>query len=174
LGNDIKGQLHHERALQVATVDMTLIAVERTLDLNDEIRRYKKFEKEVHKELVKANKMYNSLDRAFDWAVTQLSEHEVEDGAATKIADDGFVNDIDDTSKSTRELLATLHQQFSPVRAKSRKSKAPSEAKTTKIQEPTLKIVARRNRKLRDTIREKEQEIANVRIQYGQKWGKVL
>jgi DNA repair exonuclease SbcCD ATPase subunit len=171
----LNGQLHYERALRVATEDMTPIAVERTLDLNDEIRRYKKFEKEVHKELARANKMYDSLERAFVWAMTQLSEHEAADGAATKIADDGFVHDIDDTSKSTKELLATIYQQFTPVRTKLKKIEAPSGSKRiAKTQEAPLKIAARRNRKLRDTIREKEQEIANVRIQYGQKSAKVL
>jgi hypothetical protein len=38
------------------------------------------------------------------------------------------------------------------------------------MEKAPLKIAARRNRKLRDIIRQREQEIANVRIHYGQNY----
>jgi hypothetical protein len=61
------------------------------------------------------------------------------------------------------------------VRAEIRKSQASQKTnKPKKMEKPPLKIAARRNRKLRDIIRQREQEIANVRIHYGQKWAKIL
>jgi hypothetical protein len=172
----LKAQLHYAKATQLAAENMGKIAVDKYLDLCTEVRKYKKFETDVQDEFARANKMYTSLYGRYDWAMDQLSQikYYAED-ASTKIPANQFANDIDDDSKSTNELLATLVQQFQPVRAGFRKAQASQNTrKPRKMEEAPLKIAARRNRKLRDIIRQREQEIANVSIHYGQKYAKIL
>jgi hypothetical protein len=172
----LKTQLQYARAKQLAAQDMSKIATDRYFDLYGEVRKYKKFEIDVQNEFVRANKMYLNLLGEYNWAMDQLSQIKYYAKDATfKIPADQFANDIEDTSKTTTELLTTLTQQFEPVRAEVRKSQASQKTnKPKKMEKAPLKIAARRNRKLRDIIRQREQEIANVRIHYGQKWAKIL
>jgi hypothetical protein len=172
----LKAQLHYARATRLAAENMGKIAVDKYLDLCTEVRRYKKFELDVREEFARANKMYLDLLARHDWAMDQLSQIKYYGKDATfKIPADQFANNVDDTSKTTTELLATLSQQFEPVRAEVRKSQVSKQTrKPKKMEEAPLKLAARRNRKLRDIIRMREQEIANVSIRYGQKWAKIL
>jgi hypothetical protein len=167
----LKAQLHYARATQKAAENMGKIAVDKYLDLCTEVRKYKKFETNVQDEFARANKMYLSLHGQYDWAMNELVQIKYYGKDATfKIPAEQFANDIDDNSKATTELLATLIQQFEPVRAKVRKSQVSKQTrKPKKMEEAPLKIAARRNRKLRDIIRQREQEIANVSIRYGQR-----
>jgi hypothetical protein len=172
----LKAQLHYARATQQAAENMGKIAVDKYLDLCIEVRKHKKFELDVQEEFARANKMYLDLHGRYDWAMDQLVQIKYYGKDATfKIPADQFVNNVDDTSKATTELLATLHQQFEPVRAKVRKAQVSQQTKRPKkMEEVPLKIAARRNRKLRDIIRERDQQIANVSIRYGQKWARIL
>jgi hypothetical protein len=172
----LKAQLHYARATQQAAENMAKIAVDKYLDLCIEVRKYKKFEVEVRDEFARANKMYLNLHERYDWAMDQLSQIKYYGKDATmKIPANQFANDIDDTSKTTAELLATLSQQFEPVRAEVRKSQLSQQTKKPrKMEEAPLKLAARRNRKLRDIIKEKDQQIANISIRYGQKWARIL
>jgi hypothetical protein len=172
----LRAQLQYARATQQAAENMSKVATDKYFDLYDEVRKYKIFEIDVPNEFARANKMYLSLLGEYNWAMDQLSQikHYAQD-ATIKIPADQFANDIDDTSRTTTEVLATLTQQFEPVRAKLGKPQASQTTKKPrKMKEAPLQIAARRNRKLRDIIRQREQEIANVRIHYGQKWAKIL
>jgi hypothetical protein len=168
----LKGQLQYARAAKTAVEDMAMGALEELLDLRAEVRRYKKFEIDVQDEFTKANKMYTSLRQEYEEAMTQWQKCEERSNATVKITADQFANNVDDNSKTTSELLVKLNEQLEPLKAKIRTS--PATKKTLKKQEEPLKISARRNRRLRDIIKERDQELANVRIDYGEKWSKVI
>lgn len=168
----LKAKLHYARSLQYAAENNAMLALDETLDLKVQLRKHQKFEAEAKKEFAKANKMYSSLQQKYKRAMEQLQRFQEQKNGAVKIPASHFVHDVDDHSKSvTDALLLKLNEQFEPVKTQIRKSQAQKSKKTP---EPALKIAARRNRRLRDIIREREQEIANVRIDYGNKWNKVI
>lgn len=168
----LKSKLHYARSLQTAAENNAMLALDEVLDLKAQLRKHQKFEAEAKKEFAKANKMYSSLQHKFNRAMTQLQRLQKQTPGAIKIPADQFAHDVNDHSKSASEiLLLKLNEQLEPVKTQISKSQAQKSKKTP---EPPLKTAARRNRRLRDIIREREQEIANVRIDYGNKWTKVI
>ena len=168
----LKAKFHYARSLQTAAENNAMLALEENLDLKAQLRKYHKFEGDVKKELDKANKMYSSLQHKYERAMAQLRRRQEQTSGAVKIPADHFANDISDDSMSAGSFrLLKLSEQLEPVKEQIRKAQAK---KTKRTPEPPLKIAARRNRRLRDIIREREQEMANIRIYYGQKWTKVV
>lgn len=168
----LKAKLHYARSLQAAAENNAMLALDELLDLKALLRKHQKFEAEAKKEFAKANKMYSSLQEKFKRAMAQLQRLQEQKNDVVKIPAGHFAYDVDDDSKSaTDTLLLELNEQLQPVKTQIRKSQAK---KSMKAPEPPLKIAARRNRRLRDIIREREQEIANVRIDYGNRWSKVI
>lgn len=168
----LKSKLHYARSLQTAAENNAMLALDEVLDLKAQLRKHQKFEAEVKKEFAKANKMYSSLQHKFNRAMTQLQPFQKQTPGAIKIPADQFAHDINDHSKSASEiLLLKLKEQLEPVKTQIRKSQAK---KSKKAPEPPLKVAARRNRRLRNIIKEREQEMADVRIEYGNKWTKVI
>lgn len=170
--NLLKAKLHYARSLQSAAENNAMLALDETLDLKIQLRKHQKFEAQAKKEFEKANKMYPSLQQKYKRAMAQLQRCQEQKSGAAKISPDEFAHDVDDNSKSTADaLLLKLNEQLEPVKKQIRISQA---RKSKKAPQSSLMNAARRNRRLRDIIKEREQEMANMRIDYGQKWTKVV
>ena len=168
----LKAKLHYARSLQTAAENNAMLALDETLELKAQLKKYHKFEGEAKKEFDKANRMYSSLQHKYERAMASLQRIQEQKNGAFKISASQFANDVNDNGQSAGSFrLLKLSEQLEPVKEQIRKAQAK---KSKKAPEPPLKIAARRNRRLRDIIREREQEMANIRIYYGQKWTKVI
>lgn len=170
--NFLKGQLHYAKATQKAAQEDARRATEEIADLKAELKRYKKFEIDADQEFSRANKEYESIQRELEKTRKQLRQCKRRSGGAFKVPADQFANPIEDNDKNVSELLARLNENFKPIKVDIRKSRAAR--KINKKYESPLKVSARKNRKLRDTIRQKNQEIADIRIDYGNRWANIL
>lgn len=170
--NFLKGQLHYAKATQSAAQEDARRATEEIAKLRFELKRYKKFEIEVNQEFARANKEFGSIQRELENTKKQLRQFKRRSIGAFKISADQFVSPVDDNDKNVSELLARLNENFNPIKAEIKKSRTTQ--KIDKRHESPLKASARTNRKLRDTIRQKDQEIADIRIDYGNRWANIL
>lgn len=172
----LKGQLHYAKATQRAAQEETMRATQEILQLKTELQRYKKFEVDADQEFARANKEYGNMQRELEKTKKRLRHAKKRSEGAFKIPADQFAHPVDDNDKDISELLATLNETFKPVKAEIKKKmkKSQTARKMNKDYESPLNISAQRNRRLRDTIRQKDQEIANIRIDYGNKWARYL
>ncbi|KAG9666032.1 hypothetical protein KCU99_g9846, partial [Aureobasidium melanogenum] len=169
----LEGQLHYAKATQKAAQEDARRATEWVLQLRAELKQYKQFEFDVYHEIARANEMYGSLERKLAKANKQPRQRGERSEGAVKIPADQFAYPVGDTDKRTTELLARLNENFAPMQAKIKKSQA-ARKKIEQEEESSLRISARTNRRLRDTIRQKDLEIEDMRINYGQKWASLL
>ncbi|KAH0147786.1 hypothetical protein KCU67_g11709, partial [Aureobasidium melanogenum] len=169
----LEGQLHYAKATQKAAQEDAGRATEEGLQLRAELKRYKQFEFDVYREIARANEMYGSLERKLAKANKQPRQRGERSEGAVKIPADQFAYPVDYNDKSTTELLARLNENFAPMQAEIKKSQA-ARKQIEKEEESSLRISARTNRRLRDTIRQKDLEIEDMRINYGQKWASLL
>ncbi|KAG9528100.1 hypothetical protein KCU93_g4524, partial [Aureobasidium melanogenum] len=169
----LEGQLHYAKATQKAAQKDARRATEEILQLRAELKRYKQFEFDVYHEIARANEMYGSLERKLAKAKKQPRQREERSEGAVKIPADQFAYSVDDNDKSTTELLARLNENFAPMQAEIKRSQA-AEKKIEKEEESSLRISARTNRRLRDTIRQKNLDIEDMRINHGQRWASLL
>ncbi|KAG9606294.1 hypothetical protein KCU77_g181, partial [Aureobasidium melanogenum] len=168
----LKGQLHYAKATQKASEEDARRATEEILQLRAELKRHRQFEFDVYHEIARANEMYGSLERKLAKAKKQPGQREERSEGAIKIPADQFAHSVDDNDKSTTELLARLNEDFAPMQAEIKKSLTAR--KKIEKEESSLKISARTNRRIRDTIRQKDLEIEDMRINYGKKWASLL
>ncbi|KAH0330893.1 hypothetical protein KCU71_g108, partial [Aureobasidium melanogenum] len=169
----LEGQLHYAKATQKAAQEDARRATEEILQLRAELKRYKQFEFDVYHEIARANEMYRSLERKLANAKKRPRQREERSEGAVKIPADQFAHPVDDNDKSTTELLARLNENFAPMQAEIKNSQA-ARKKIEQEEESSLRISARTNRRLRDTIRQKDLEIEDMRINYGQRWASLL
>ncbi|KAG9700551.1 hypothetical protein KCU95_g714, partial [Aureobasidium melanogenum] len=166
----LKAQLHYARATQKAAQEDAKRTTEEVLRLQAELKRYKQFEFDAYHEIARANEMYNSLERKITKAKNQPRQSE----GALEIPARHFTHPVDDNDKSASELLATMSESFAPMKSTIKRSLAARKKKIEKEQESSLNKSARRNQRLRDTIRQKDQEIEDMRIDYGNSWATLL
>ncbi|KAH0346168.1 hypothetical protein KCU83_g7492, partial [Aureobasidium melanogenum] len=169
----LKGQLHYAKATQKAAQEDARRATEEISQLRAELKRYKQFEFDAYHEIARANEMYGSLERKLAKAKKQPRRREERSEGAIKIPADQFTHPVNDSDKSTTELLTRLNENFAPMEAEIKKSQA-ARKKIEKEEESSLRISARTNRCLRDTIRQKDLEIEDMRINYGNRWASLL
>ncbi|KAH0323700.1 hypothetical protein KCU74_g8346, partial [Aureobasidium melanogenum] len=169
----LKGQIHYAKATQKAAQEDARRATEEISKLRAELKRYKQFEFDAYHEIARANEMYGSLERKLAKAKNQPRQREERSEGAIKIPADQFAHPVDDDNKSASELLARLNKDFAPMKAEIKKSLAARKKIETE-EESSLKISARTNRRLRDTIRQKDLEIEDMRINYGNRWASLL
>ncbi|KAH0280421.1 hypothetical protein KCU91_g1007, partial [Aureobasidium melanogenum] len=169
----LKGQLHYAKATQKAAQEDARRATEEILQLKSELKRYKQFEFDAYHEIARANEMYGSLERKLAKAEKQPQRREERSEGAIRIPADQFTHPVNDNDKSTTELLTRLNENFAPMEAEIKKSQA-ARKKIEKEEESSLRISARTNRCLRDTIRQKDLEIEDMRINYGNRWASLL
>ncbi|CAD0095969.1 unnamed protein product [Aureobasidium mustum] len=171
-----KGQLHYAKATQKAAQEETMRATQEILQLKAELRRYKKFEVDADQEFARANKEYGNVQRELEKTKKRLRHAKKRSEGAFKIPADQLAHPVDDNDKNVTQLLATLNEALKPVKAEIKKKmkKSQTARKINKEHESPLKISAQRNRRLRDSIRQKNQEIADMRINYGNKRARIL
>lgn len=166
----LKGRLLYAKATQKAAEEDAKRTTEEVLRLQAELKRYKQFEFDAYHEFARANEMYNSLERKLTKAKNQPQQSE----GALKIPARHFTHPVDDNDKSASELLARLNENFAPIKAKIKKSLAARKLIENKQEQASLKKSARTNRRLRDTIRQRDQQIEDMRIDYGNRWANLL
>lgn len=168
----LRGQLHYAKATQKGAQEEARRATEEISRLRAELDQYRKFESGVKQEFVRANVEYASIQRKLEKTMKQLLQYKGGAGGAFRISANQFAIPVDNKAKNIGEHLIILEGTFEPIMADIKKPRAAPKVK--KQRESPLERSARKNKELRDIIRQQERDIEDIRISFGNRWSGLL